>query len=217
MRRFFSTISLLLITVMPTASMAEGSPTILVVGDSLSAGYGLNLGEGWTDLLSHRLESQGYEHRVVNASISGDTTSGGRARLPLALKRHQPDVVVIELGGNDGLRGFQIDVMRNNLEAMIQASQATGAAVVLLGMRIPENYGARYTEEFFNSFAELASQWGTGYVEFFMEGVALNDALMQADGIHPNADAQPRLLENAWAAIQAALVETQAAATATAL
>lgn len=192
---------------MPTVGSTHGSPSVVIVGDSLSAGYGLALGEGWTDLLAKRLASQGYEYRVVNASISGDTTSGGRARLPLALKRHSPDLVVIELGGNDGLRGFDIEVMRRNLDAMAEAAVAAGAELVILGMRIPENYGARYTDAFFATFQEVAESYGAAYVPFFLEGVAQDINLMQADGIHPTAAAQEIMLENAWPAIQSKLPE----------
>ncbi len=186
---------------------AEGSQKILVLGDSLSAGYGLELGESWVDLLQNRLNNQGYEFTLVNASISGDTSSGGLARLPQALKRHQPALVIVELGGNDGLRGFPLKVLRRNLSAIIAMARATGAQVALLGMRIPENYGTRYANGFHASYGELAQEHQLAFVDFFMEGVALDRSLMQADGIHPNARAQARLLDNAWPAICASLAE----------
>lgn len=191
--------------VVSTASAGEDSRHIVVVGDSISAGYGLDLADGWVALLQQRLDRQGYEYQVVNASISGDTTAGGRARLPRALSRYSPDLVVIELGGNDGLRGIPLKVMRENLHAMIKAAQEAGAEVVLLGMRIPENYGRRYAEAFFASYAELASEHDLAYVDFFLNDVALNSDLMQNDGIHPNQEAQGVLLENAWPAIQSRL------------
>ncbi len=192
---------------MPTIAAAEGSQKILVLGDSLSAGYGLELGESWVDLLQNRLNNQGYEFTLVNASISGDTSSGGLARLPQALKRHQPALVIVELGGNDGLRGFPLKVLRRNLSAIIAMARATGAQVALLGMRIPENYGTRYANGFHASYGELAQEHQLAFVDFFMEGVALDRSLMQADGIHPNARAQARLLDNAWPAICASLAE----------
>lgn len=191
--------------VTPGIGSANDSPTLVIVGDSLSAGYGLDLGEGWTDLLAARLASQGYEHRVINASISGDTTSGGRARLPHALKRHNPELVIIELGGNDGLRGFDIEILKRNLDAMAEAAAAAGAELVILGMRIPENYGARYTNAFFNVFADVAERYDAAYVPFFLEGVAEDPTLMQRDGIHPTAQAQAVMLDTAWPAIQSKL------------
>lgn len=192
---------------MPTIVSAEGSQKILVLGDSLSAGYGLELGESWVDLLQDRLNRQGYEFTLVNASISGDTSSGGLARLPLALKRHQPALVILELGGNDGLRGLPLKILRRNLTAMITKAKAAGAKVALLGMRIPENYGARYTTGFHSSYGELAREHELAFIDFFMDGVALDRSLMQADGIHPNARAQSQLLDNAWPAICASLAE----------
>lgn len=186
------------------AAAAE-APTILVFGDSLSAGYGIDVDRSWTSLLQSRLAAQGYEHRVVNASISGETTEGGATRIDSALRNFDPEVVVIALGGNDGLRGFPPARMKNNLETMIAASLDGGAEVVLLGIRIPPNYGRRYTEAFEQVYRDLATEMDLPWVEFFMEGIALNEELMQDDGIHPNAEAQPVLLDNAWPAISAAL------------
>ena len=179
----------------------DAAPAVLVVGDSLSAAYGLDTSEGWVALLENKLRDEGYGYRVVNASISGDTTSGGRSRLKKALALHKPALVVIELGGNDGLRGLPLRAMRRNLDSMIAASRTAGAQVVLLGMRIPPNYGERYANSFHATFGELADEHDLPHVGFFLDGVALEESLMQADGIHPNAKAQPRLLDNAWSAI----------------
>ncbi|HEX7031236.1 MAG TPA: arylesterase [Gammaproteobacteria bacterium] len=176
-------------------------PTILIVGDSLSAGYGLRPGEGWVSLLEQRLGSEGYPHRVVNASISGDTTRGALSRLPRALEVHDPEIVVIELGGNDGLRGFPVDVMRGNLAEIVRLSRESGADVLLLGMRIPANYGPAYTERFYRVFVDLAESAQVPFLPFFLDGVALKPELMQDDGIHPNADAQATLLNNVWPAL----------------
>lgn len=173
-------------------------PVILIVGDSLSAGYGLAMHENWPSLLQDRLEAAGYPHRVVNASISGDTTSGGLARLPRALERSSPAVVIIGLGGNDGLRAIPIAEIRRNLARMIQLSQAEGAEVLLAGVHIPPNYGPAYTGAFHRVYHELAQEYGTGLVPFILEGVALDRALMQEDGLHPTAEAQPRIVDNVW-------------------
>ena len=174
------------------------NPVVLVVGDSLSAGYGVAVDATWVALLQKRLAAQGYGYRVVNASISGDTTGAARARLPRALELHKPAIVILELGGNDGLRGLPLRQVRENFEFLIEHSQAAGAKVVLVGMRMPPNYGAAYADAFHALYGELASHYGTPLVGFFLEGVALDDKLMQADGIHPTAAAQPRLLDNLW-------------------
>jgi len=180
-------------------------PTVLVFGDSLSAGFGIDVDQSWTALLQSRLNEQGYEYRVVNASISGDTTEGGAARIEQALSTFRPSLIILELGGNDGLRGIPSDRMKTNLEKIIRTSSESGAAVVMLGIRIPPNYGPRYTEAFENVYRELSAELGVPWIEFFMEGVALNEELMQNDGIHPNADAQSILLDNAWPMIYRAL------------
>jgi acyl-CoA thioesterase I len=203
MRRLFS-LSLLLVAL---AAAGAGRPTVLVFGDSLSSGYGIDVDQSWTALLQERLEHQGYEHRVVNASISGETTEGGAARIGGALERFDPELVVLELGGNDGLRGFPPERIKANLRSVIESSQASGAAVVLLGIRIPPNYGPRYTRSFENVYRELADELGVPWIEFFMDGVAMDDDLMQDDGIHPNAEAQSVLLDNAWPVIREALEE----------
>lgn len=183
----------------------SNQPVILIVGDSLSAGYGVAVDSTWVALLGRRLASQGYGHRVVNASVSGETTGGARARLPRALQVHQPSVVVIELGGNDALRGLPLQQIRDNLANLIEQSQAAGSKVVLLGMRIPPNYGTTYAEGFHALYAELAKKYDVALVEFFLDGVALDETLMQDDGIHPSAKAQSRLLENAWPALRTTL------------
>ena len=188
---------------------AADKPTVLIFGDSLSAGYGIDVDQSWAALLQSRLSDQGYEHRVVNASISGETTEGGAERIGPALEKFEPALVILELGGNDGLRGFPPDRMRSNLETIISTSKASGAAVVLLGIRIPSNYGPRYTQAFENAFREAAETLDVPWIEFFMEGVALNEELMQDDGIHPNSDAQPVLLDNAWPIIESALDVSQ--------
>ncbi len=179
-----------------SAGAAPG--TVLVLGDSLSAGFGISPEQGWVRLLAERIEARGLPWRVVNASISGDTTRGGLARLPELLAREKPALVILELGGNDGLRGLPLAELQGNLSRMIDAAKGTGARVLLLGMRIPPNYGPRYTERFHATYAELAERHGIPCVEFFLDGVAGEPALMQGDGIHPNAAAQQRLLENVW-------------------
>ena len=187
------------------AAVVHGDATILVVGDSLSAGHGMRQDESWVSLLQKRLNSKGYEYRVVNASISGDTTQGGRTRLPRALSKHKPALVIIELGGNDGLRGVPIEVSRGNLEAMIAASQDTGALVVVTGIRIPPNYGSTYVTRFQAIYDDLAKQYDLLLVPFFMRDVALDPDFMQPDGIHPNVRAQPILLDAVWSVLEPAL------------
>lgn len=186
--------------------MADNShPTILVLGDSLSAGLGLDLKDTWSALLQTRLDKEGYGYRVVNASISGDTTGNGLRRLPRALDIHQPEIVLIELGGNDGLRGISTDLMKSNLEQMIVKIQATGAHIVLAGILIPPNYGEDYTRQFSAVYADLATKYGLTLIPFFMEGVALDANMMMADGIHPNKLAQPILMGNVWNELQPVL------------
>jgi len=171
--------------------------TILVFGDSLSSGYGLAPGEGWVALLRDRLAARGG-WRVVNASVSGDTTRGGVARLPEALARNQPAIVVIELGANDGLRGLKLAEMRRNLGRLIETARGAGARILLLGVRLPPNYGPRYSELFQRSYRDTAARYGVAQVPFLLAGVGGNRALMQADGLHPTAAAQSRLLDNVW-------------------
>jgi acyl-CoA thioesterase I len=195
------------------AVVAHATPatprTILVLGDSISAGYGIKVEEGWVALLAQRLKSKGYGYRVVNASVSGETTSGGVNRLPRALALHKPAVVILELGGNDGLRGLPIATSRANLTRMVELARRSGARVVMVGMKIPPNYGPRYSGEFERMFGELAQRYRLPLVPFFLDFVALDSALMQADGIHPNAKGQPRLLENLWPTLEPLLTEAQ--------
>lgn len=199
---------LLLISTAPAELVAESTtklPTVLVVGDSLSAGFGMDVDQTWVAMLETRLQSEGYGYRVVNASISGDTTGNGLRRLPRALRVHQPEIVIIELGGNDGLRGLPVPVMRRNLENMVIQARDAGALVVLAGILIPPNYGEDYAREFAAVYRQLATEYELPLVPFFMEGVALDPGKMQADGIHPNVEAQPLLLSNVWKVLGPAL------------
>jgi acyl-CoA thioesterase I len=178
---------------------APNKRVLLVVGDSLSAEYGLVRDTGWVKLLEQRLRRQGLgQYIVVNASISGETTSGGRTRLPALLQLHQPAVVILELGANDGLRGLPIDLMRANLRAMVEASQAAGARVLLAGIRVPPNYGRDYAERFFATFGEIARETRVALAPFLLDGFADDMSLFQSDRIHPNEQAQARMLENVW-------------------
>lgn len=190
----------------PLAALAPGAhaadaPVILVVGDSVSAGYGLANGEGWVHLLEQQLSRDGYRYQVVNASISGDTTAGGRARLPALLSRHKPAVVVIELGGNDALRGGDLKETRENLDAMTRSAQAAGAKVLLVGMQLPPNYGASYVKRFGELFSDVARARHVPVVPFLFAGFAEDLAAFQPDRIHPTAAAQPRILANVWPAL----------------
>lgn len=180
--------------------------TIMIVGDSLSAGYGIQPQQGWVHLLQKRLEQQyPKQHKVVNASVSGETTSGALARLPKLLQTHRPDVVVIELGGNDGLRGQPPQMIQINLANLIQQSQKAKAKVVIFGMKMPPNYGSAYSKAFENNYKVVSQQYKVKLLPFFMEGIAGNKQLMQKDLIHPNAKAQPILLNNAYPYIKGAL------------
>ncbi|GAC1039643.1 arylesterase [Pseudomonas sp. No.117] len=179
--------------------------TLLVVGDSISAGYGLAEGQGWVRLLEQRLQERKFDYQVVNASISGDTTAGGLARLPRLLADHRPEVVAIELGGNDGLRGQPLAQFQRNLTTLVEQAKAKGARVLLLGMRLPPNYGPRYTDGFAQVYADVAKAQQVALVPFLLEGVGGDPAFMQPDGIHPQANAQQRLLDNAWPQLQSLL------------
>jgi len=181
-----------------SAAAATGERTLLVFGDSLSAAYGLRAEQGWVAQLQQRLATEGYGYHVVNASVSGETTSGGRNRLQRALAQHRPAVVLLELGANDGLRGLPVKDSQANLRAMIQAAQVSGAKVLLLGIHIPPNYGPRYTQTFDAMYTSLAAEHKVPLVPFILEGFALDPRYMQADGLHPNAAGQPRVLTNVW-------------------
>ena len=179
--------------------LSANAATILVVGDSISTAYKMKVEEGWVHLLEQRLNSGAPKrHQVVNISVSGETTGAGKARLPSALKTHAPDLVILELGGNDGLRGHPIERIRANLSAMIAESKSAGSDVLLLGMRLPPNYGQRYAQAFASLYEELASNHAIALVPFFLDGVATNASFMQVDGIHPQANAQQQLLDNIW-------------------
>jgi len=175
--------------------------TILILGDSLSAAYGMEIGESWPSLLQQRLDENGYTYRVFNSSIAGETTQGGVTRLPRLLERHEPAVVVVELGGNDGLRGLPLEVTRDNLSRMIRMSREAGAEVVLAEMRIPPNYGRSYTEQFNGTYTDLARAEGAILLPFLLQDIALEPGLMMPDGIHPTADAQPLLLDRVWSVL----------------
>lgn len=179
--------------------------TVLVLGDSISAAYGIQREQGWVQLLGDRLANIDPGYRVVNASISGDTTGGGLARLPAALETHDPALVIIELGGNDGLRGYPVPSIRKNLEQLVELAAADGRDVLLVGMQIPPNYGHRYTRAFQALFAEVADEGGVAVVPSFLEEVGVQPGLMQNDGIHPNARAQPMLLDTLWPFVETLL------------
>ena len=197
MKRLF-----VLILLVASISARAETPVILVFGDSISAGYGLRVEQGWVALLQTRLKHQEYGYQVINASVSGETTAGGLARLPRALMLHQPRIVILELGGNDGLRALPIAAMRANLAHMVDLAAAAGAKVVLLGMRMPPNYGPDFTEQFRLCYSDLARDKKLPLVPFLLQGIALSPALMQADGIHPNELGQPKLLDNVWPALE---------------
>ncbi len=199
MKRLF----FLMVLLLAYGSAKAEAPVILVFGDSISAGYGLaRVEQGWVELLRTRLKSEGYGYQVVNASVSGETTAGGLARLPRALELHHPKIVILELGGNDGLRALPVPQMRSNFQQMISLSTAAGAKVLVLGMRIPPNYGPQYTAQFEAVYGDLARADKLPLVPFFMDHIALQPNLMQSDDIHPNADGQPVLLDNMWPVLQ---------------
>jgi acyl-CoA thioesterase-1 len=181
-----------------TAQALAEKPVILVLGDSLSAGYGISTNSGWVALLQQRLEQQGYPQRVVNASIGGDTTSGGLARLPQALAQYRPQLVILELGANDGLRGLPLEEMRRNLAAIIDKSREQGAILLLAGVRLPSNYGALYVNKFHEVYRQLAQNHNVAFVPYLLAGVGGNPDLIQADGLHPRANAQGLILDNVW-------------------
>ena len=193
-------------------ALAAGQPAILVVGDSLSAGYGMDIEDGWVALLEHRLTESGHDYRVVNASQSGATSRGALSLLPRALETHRPEIVIIEIGGNDGLRGLPVSQLRRNLEAMIGLSREAGAHVIIPAIRIPPNYGAAYTDKFRQTYDEVSAGGAATLVSQFLEKVALDEKLMQNDGVHPNEMAQPILLDVIWTALEPLLDRTHATA-----
>jgi acyl-CoA thioesterase-1 len=188
----------LLLLALPMTAPAQ---IILVVGDSLSAAYGIPVKDGWVSLLEQRLQAGEYPYRIVNASISGDTTANARSRLPPALERHKPALVLLELGGNDGLRGLSLAEMKNNLADMIASSRESGSRVLLIGVQLPPNYGPRYTEKFQSIYQELAREYGVVLLPSLVDGIGTEQALMQGDGIHPNTIAQPLIAERVWKAL----------------
>ena len=196
--RLALTLVLCLIAAAAVPARAAEPPVILVLGDSLSAGYGLATGQGWVALLQQRLKKQGYGHRIVNASISGETTDGGVQRIDRALATHKPKIVIIELGGNDGLRGLPVTRVRANLDLLITKSRSAGAKALLVAIRVPTNYGAQYGNSFQQVYRDLAKQYRIGLVSFLSDEVALREDLFLEDGIHPNARAQPILLDSLW-------------------
>lgn len=197
----------LLLTFVTSAVMAQQpAKKILIMGDSLSAGYGIDIQQGWVSLLQKKLaENNAVE--IINASVSGETSSGGKARLPALLNEHKPDIVILELGGNDGLRGQPLKLLENNLQTMIDASKNSGAEVILAGMQIPPNYGPRYSTEFKAIYEKLAEKNQSGLIPFLLEGIGGKAELMQRDGIHPTAEAQQIIVENALPEIQKFLEE----------
>ena len=185
----------------PNTPAIPATPVILVLGDSLSAGYGIGKEQSWPSLLARRLQEKRLPQRVVNISISGETTAGGRSRLAAALKEHRPQIVLLELGANDGLRGLPLEQMQDNLAAMIQLSQQQGARVLLIGMRLPPNYGPDYTTQFEQIFRDLSQQQKTAFLPFLLQPIAMDDRAFQADRLHPVASAQPKLRDHVWPAL----------------
>ncbi len=196
-----------------SAAATPHAPVILVFGDSLSAGYGIQVDRGWVSLLAQKLAQQGYGFQVVNASVSGETTEGGLARLPRALALHRPAIVILELGANDGLRSLLLERARANLAQMINLARKAGASVLLLGMLMPPNYGERYTEAFRSMYQDLARSYDVPLVPFLLDRVALHPDLMQADGLHPNERGQPLLLDNVWSKLAPLLTAAPRAST----
>lgn len=184
-----------------TARPETTPPVILVMGDSLSSAHGLTSSQGWVSLLQKRLDAQNYAYRVVNASITGDTTRGGLARLPMTLDRNRPVLIIIELGGNDGLRGIPPRQMQENITRMIELSRQNGARVLLAGIRLPANYGKAFAQRFEAVYTQVAQHTGVPLIPFLLEGVAEQPSLFQSDGIHPSAEAQKIILDNVWAAL----------------
>jgi acyl-CoA thioesterase-1 len=191
-------LKIFLVVMMTLLPWTVSAKTIVVLGDSISAGFGIEVQQGWVALLQNRLAAQHSPYVISNESISGDTSAGGLARIDDALRRHKPQIVLIELGANDGLRGLSPEAMKANLTEMVKRTEKTGAKVLLLAMKIPPNYGKRYIEMFYNIYPQLAAELKVSYVPFILEDVALKTELMQADGLHPNALAQPIVAERIW-------------------
>jgi acyl-CoA thioesterase-1 len=204
MRKLIASLLLLLL------SLPVWGGTIMVFGDSLSAGYGLEPGQGWVNLLKDRLKNKGFRYQVANESISGDTSAGGLARIGDALALHQPDIVILELGANDGLRGLSLASLKHNLRQIIAQSKNAGAKVLLIGMQMPPNYGPRYTERFSSIYGELAKEQQLPPPPFLLQKVALEPSLMQADNLHPNAKGQPLLLDTVWPSLRPLLKKSPA-------
>jgi acyl-CoA thioesterase-1 len=191
----------LLATTQLRAESDENLPVILILGDSISAAYNMEIGQSWPSLLQDRLKQDGYAYQVFNSSIVGETTQGGITRLPRLLEKRQPDFVLIELGGNDGLRGLPIEETQKNFSSMIEISQQSGAQVILSEMRIPPNYGRSYTEKFNQTYSTLQKKYGITLLPFILQDIALEPGMMQADGIHPSIAAQPVILDKVWAVL----------------
>lgn len=200
----FPVVTILTLSLLP-AAQAQNKGTILVLGDSLSSGYNFSPDETWVALLEQKLGEENINYDVVNSSISGDTTTQGLKRLPKLLEVYSPELVIIELGGNDGLRGFPPNVIKSNLSTLVEQSKNAGAEVLLLGIQIPPNYGEKYAQAFFENYQQLANEHQVGLVPFLLKDVGGKNELMQEDGIHPNQQAQPILLENVWPKVQETL------------
>jgi acyl-CoA thioesterase-1 len=205
--RYLYLVLLILIITVPSQPVLAAQPVIMVLGDSLSAGYGIDRQRGWVQLLQDRLQQSGYAYRVVNASISGDTTDSGLSRLPYALKQHHPTIVIIELGGNDGLRGLSLQQLQTNLDRLVTLSKQAGAKVILCRERIPPNLGPVYSAKFSAVYDAVAKKRQVPLVPYLLKDVAEDSTLMQADGIHPNEKGQPRMLENVWPVLKPLLIK----------
>ncbi|MBT8147182.1 MAG: arylesterase [Gammaproteobacteria bacterium] len=202
-------IALLALALLAVAGRAAADPahTLMVYGDSLSAAYGIEESQGWVELLSGKLESEGYPYLVVNGSVSGETTTGGLSRLPAMLDSYRPNLVILELGGNDGLRGLPLNAIRQNLKTMVQLAKDAGAEVLLAGMQIPPNYGPRYTEPFYQQFSDIAEEMDLALIPFLIDGIPQQPELMQNDGIHPKAEAQSMIVDNVWPVLEPLLAK----------
>ena len=205
--RQIAVIPVLAVMVFAVQVKADTQPKVLVFGDSLSAGYGIDESRGWVPLLAARLIEQNYSYEVINGSVSGETTTGGLSRLPAMLTTHEPQVVILALGGNDGLRGLPLASIRQNLGEMVRLAKKSGARVLLAGIQIPPNYGPRYTGPFFQQYEDIANQQGVALVPFLIDGIPQQPELMQNDGIHPRAEAQSMILDNVWPVLEPLLGE----------